>query len=419
MVKAGNAKEGPYGSAQDLPSVREAMEMITSMKALTLVVARSERPELKELERKMKELVDLVDHFYNVLGERHWIFHDSPSTDLVADALDTQDVDEAERRFISIYRDPDYFKWRLPRLRKHEGIRFRLHQLEMAVKHYQADEFDSCTLQLIAVMDGFVNDFDIQNRKGLHARDADEMVAWDSVVGHHMGLTNVMPVFNKTIKKRVDEEIFEVHRNGIVHGSTPNFDNVVVATKAWNLFFAVVDWAEATEIAAQPEKPKPTLNESLSTWQDNQRMKEEMAEFAPSTLCVGDDGFEDDEIVQLTKSFFGAWNSENWGRVRDFVQFRKAIRTSHGALAGELKDRFSFFDLEDFEVLDVAHQGPVIWIARGTATVRGDSGSFECRWVREDEAGKAALPSRAGSPRLVFCDPTVFKKKPYVPLTVD
>ncbi|MBK9343935.1 MAG: hypothetical protein IPN07_13140 [Dehalococcoidia bacterium] len=101
-------------------------------------------------------------------------------------------------------------------------------------------------LHLIAVMDGFVNDFEPGERQGLHSRQPGEMAAWDSVVGHHMGLTHAMATFTKTIKKRVGDEVFELHRHGIMHGSVVRFDNVVVATKAWNMLFAVADWATET-----------------------------------------------------------------------------------------------------------------------------------------------------------------------------
>ena len=119
--------------------------------------------------------------------------------------------------------------------------------------------FDSAAFHLIAVMDGFVNDFEPDVRRGLASRDPDSMTAWDSVVGHHLGLTNALKDYQKTIKKRVDEEVLELHRHGIVHGAITKFDNVVVATKAWNMLFAVADWATATTKARQPEAPKPTL----------------------------------------------------------------------------------------------------------------------------------------------------------------
>jgi hypothetical protein len=56
-------------------------------------------------------------------------------------------------------------------------------------------------LTLLSVMDGFVNDVDHGERRGLHARDADEMGAWDSVVGHHMGLTHAHLSFTKPFRR--------------------------------------------------------------------------------------------------------------------------------------------------------------------------------------------------------------------------
>lgn len=116
-------------------------------------------------------------------------------------------ADDAERRLIDLYRDPETTKWGLVRFKGRDGLRQRLHQIQRARKHYDADEFDSCVLQLIAVMDGFVNDLQPDVRKGLASRDPDDMAAWDSVVGHHLGLTDAMATFRTTIKKRVDEEV--------------------------------------------------------------------------------------------------------------------------------------------------------------------------------------------------------------------
>lgn len=47
--------------------------------------------------------------------------------------------------------------------------------------------------------------------------------------------------------------MYDLYRHGIMHGTIVDFNNIVVATKAWNLFFSVLDWAKAKE---QAEKPK-------------------------------------------------------------------------------------------------------------------------------------------------------------------
>jgi hypothetical protein len=78
-----------------------------------------------------------------------------------------------------------------------------------------------------------VNDVETADRRGLHAREAGEMVAWDSLVGHHMGLAHAHQTFTKTFRRISTEEVRELYRNGIVHGTLVNYDNDFVSAKAW------------------------------------------------------------------------------------------------------------------------------------------------------------------------------------------
>ena len=229
-----NRRQSPYGSASDLPSYQELARLIQGGKRLTLFIARNQRSEILQIEEQLNHLVAVVDRFYDRLGPRNWIFHDSLNVSAVEAILDeTANCEEAEQRLIEIYRDKDYLAFWARRLFSVDGLRERSHQIERAREHYCADQFDSVAFHLIAVMDGFVNDFEPDVRRGLASRDPDSMTAWDSVVGHHLRLTNALKDYQKTIKKRVDEEVFELHRHGIVHGAITKFDNVVVATKAW------------------------------------------------------------------------------------------------------------------------------------------------------------------------------------------
>ena len=260
-------RQSPYGSARDLPSYQEMARQIQGGKLLTRFIARKQRSEFLKVEQQLNHLVAVVDRFYARLGPRNWTFHESLNVSAVEAILDqTGTGEEAEQRFIELYRDEDNSAFWIRRLCGVEGLRERAHQIERAREHYDADQFDSATLQLIAVMDGFVNDFEPDQRRGLASRDPDAMTAWDSVVGHHLGLTNALKAYDKTIKKRVDEEVYELHRHGIVHGTITRFDNVVVATKAWNMLFALVDWAAATRKVRQSEAPKPTLRGSFDRW---------------------------------------------------------------------------------------------------------------------------------------------------------
>jgi hypothetical protein len=148
-------------------------------------------------------------------------------------------------------------------------------------------------LSLIPVMDGFVNDVETDPRRGLHTREDDEMAAWNSVVGHHQGLTLAHRTFTKTFKKTSDEEVHELYRNGIVHGMLTNFNNVVVATKTWNRLFAVADWALSREKQAIPPEPKPSLRALFGQIAENQRTQRALDAWQPRTLTPDDPGFEE------------------------------------------------------------------------------------------------------------------------------
>ena len=385
---------------------------IQGSKLLTLFIARDQRSRLLQIEREMNHLASVVDRFYDRLGPRNWIFHGSLNASAVEAILDqAADIRETEQRFIEIYRhEGDLDLW-TRRTSTVDGLRERAHQIERAREHYFANQFDSAALHLIAVMDGFVNDFEPDRRRGLASRDPDSMIAWDSVVGHHLGLTNALKTYSKTIKKRVDEEVYELHRHGIVHGTITRFDNVVVATKAWNMLFAVVDWATATRKARQPEAPIPTLRDVLRQVAKTARTKKTLEAWKPIRLSVSDARFEDHEIHALTMEFLTGWRDRNFGRLARFPSRHLAIRQkTAGQIAGQLRQAFDGYDLSEFLVTELENTAPAVWMSRGRAKVNDSPGIFECRWISEQPDGSFGYGSDLAIWRLVFCEPTVWRR---------
>ena len=366
----------PYGSARDLPSYQEMARLIQGGKLLTRFVARNQRSGFLKIEQQLNHLVASVDRFYARLGPQNWIFHESLNVSAVEAILDqTSTCEEAEQRFIELYRDEANLGFWTRRLRDVEGLRERAHQIERAREHYCAGQFDSTALHLIAVMDGFVNDFEPDRRHGLAFRHPDAMTAWDSVVGHHLGLTNALKAYGKPIKKRVDEEVYQLHRHGIVHGTITRFDNVVVATKAWNMLFALVDWAAASGKAREPETPKPTFRGIVRQIVTTARMKARMAGWEPSRLSVSDARFEDHEIHKLTVEFLTSWRDRNFGTLARFPsrRFDKGEATLK-RIAGRLREDFEGFVLSKFRVTELDNTVPAIWLSSGEATVNGTPG---------------------------------------------
>jgi hypothetical protein len=391
----GSNKPSAYGSAKDLPTYKEMSQQIQGLKLLTRVIARDQRQKLLEIEEQMERLTRVVDDFYDRLGSRNWIFHDTLNVDKIEQLIaETADAESAEIRLIDLYRDREEAKrWHML-LRSHEGLRKRLHLIERAREHYDADQFDSCVLQLIAIMDGFVNDVEPEARKGLHARNPDDMAAWDSAVGHHMGLTHALATFTKTFKKRVDEEVFDVYRHGIMHGTVVNFDNVVVATKAWNMLFAVADWATATHKAAEPNISAPSIRDTWKSISRHALYKKYQQEFVPSTIESSDSGFSSNEIMLLASEFLDAWEHGRWGIVARFKPPILCESKSDGYTAREAKTTFEPYDLKDWSIKSITYDQASSVEIMAQATVNNQVTEMRFRIVFWSVDGNVAIPDR-------------------------
>lgn len=390
---ASDDSTSPYGSAADLPSFQEMQEFLLGFKILT-IFSREQRQKVREMKAELDRMVAIVDGFYDLLGERNWVFHELLSLAEV-EAMVSAGLTpaEAESRLISMYQQENVGKWWLLRLQYREGLRERYHLIERAWQHYNDGQYDSCAILLVAVIDGFVNDFDPGERKGAHARSPDSMVAWDSIVGHHLGLTHVLKTFNKSFRKRVDDEIFEVHRHGIVHGMTPNFDNVVVATKAWNLLFAVVDWASATEKSRKPKEPKPTLKETWETFKEYAEHRRYREDFEPSVVNADEPGFDELGAVVVTRTFLEGWKNKRWAHVADCLGQKIMGSKSKGQQAVFAKDIYERHELVEYELQSVEFERASVAVVRFTGTVGDRSGQMSNRWLYHDGEERFLLPN--------------------------
>lgn len=263
----------PYGSARDLPSVRELEQQMAAYRLLGFLLPRDQPKELKRLQKEHRRITDTVDAFYTLLGPRNWVFTGDLNLETIAEIISAQDPEVAERRLIEYYQTQDRIAFPLRRLNRFDEMRPRIPLLQKALVDYEAGRFYSTVLVLLSVMDGFVNDLDTAQRKGLHARSPEDMVAWDSVVGHHLGLSHAHQSFIKSHYKLSVDETTELARNGIMHGTLVNYDSEVVATKAWNRLFAVADWADSRRRQAAPVEPDPTFHEALARWRQLQADK--------------------------------------------------------------------------------------------------------------------------------------------------
>lgn len=391
----------PYGSARDLPVVIEMEAQIRALAPLRFVLSKEKREELNGARAGIRSLVETVDSFYDLLGPRNWIFHDrlhlKEMEALVA--AHRGDPAGAEEAFIAWYRQEGRLSWLLLPLRRHEPLRARMHLLEYALEDYNAGRYYAVVQTLLSVMDGLVNDLNPEARQGLHALEPEELEAWNSVVGHHQGLASAHVSFKKTFKKRCDEPIEELYRHGIVHGALTNYNNDVVATKAWNRLFALDDWIRAREAqeraAAAP--PDPTWRELGAQLAKNARDKKALDAFVPARLAQDDQGFAEHPAYNLVATFMNAWHQKNYGTMAKCVTVRGS-----SPRPVELRREYQESELTEFEILEVDHQANSVALVR--ARLSTDSGTFapqiQCLLTEPD--GSAAISVEEGRWGLPF-----------------
>jgi hypothetical protein len=389
----------PYGSAQDLPSIADMLRQLQGMKLLTRVIARGERRKLLDLEAQLHRHIEIIDGFYALLGPRHWIFHDSLNMPL-AESLLSLSADEAERRLIAFYKDPAQLRFMVGQLKRFPELRTRWTLIERAQADFMEERFNTAVALLLFVMDGFVNDLDPAQRRGLHARDADEMVAWDSVVGHHMGLTGAHRTFVRTFRKSSTEEVFELYRHGIVHGMLVHYDNDVVASKAWNRLFAVADWATSRAKEHAPPKARPSLRATLEQLRETAAAKAAMEAWVPSSAGPGEAPFESDEVVTGSRKYLDSWRHRNYGAMAQLLS-PLAAEPTHGRTARMVRDAFSDEELDSYAVTRVVHSAPAVATAEVTLVIEGTEVLGAMRWIRGDRAGMGVAPNQAGEWQLM------------------
>ena len=244
-----------------------------------------------------------------------------------------------------------------------------------------------------------MNDVDRGERRGLHARDADEMGAWDSVVGHHMGLTHAHLSFTKPFRKTSNEPVTELYRHGIVHGMLTNFDNDIVAAKAWNRLFAVCDWATSRQKQKDGPKPRPSWREIAGQFRENAEAKKALSRWRPWSAKRGDAAFDTDEVVRLSRDFLEAWQARNFGRVAELLSPLVASETP-GKTAGQVREEYTEKSLNGFDLDRVDHSAAAVARVDVDLSLGPDRVLGRMRWTRGGPDGRGVTPNQAGAWRL-------------------
>ena len=183
-----------------------------------------------------------------------------------------------------------------------------------------------------------------------------------------------------------------------------NFDNDIVASKAWNRLFAVADWATSRQKEAVPSKREPTFRELLAKIRENEKAKKALAEWRPRVLTDEEPGFTDEPIYRRAAEYLEAWRAQNYGKMAEFLS-ALMLEETHGQTAGTIREGYAGFDPSEFSVRRVDFQAAAVCEIDIDLVFGAEVKPAQMRWIREGVDGMAALPNQPGEWRLILWGP--------------
>lgn len=401
MIK--NADSNAYtGSAYDLATVRDINNSLKVLKGINRFCCLDEvDQEIEIAENRLEEIVGIVDEFYALLGSRNWVFSDALNLERMKIVVKQENPEEAENEIVNYLNEDGVLQIAVRKLNRFVDMRPRLYLLEKAITDFHEERYYSVVLVLISVMDGFVNDLDKAARKGLHARKADEMHLDDCVATMWQGLPSIQRKFTMSVRRRNDEPIYDVHRNGIMHGMETNYDNAIIAAKAWLMLFGIADWADKkinNENSESRHKELLTLPEALKKFEEikeKEKIAEEyLANWNNHQVDLRNSDSRDKELLEACNQFLEAWRSENYGKLAQYCA--EYCGKSNRKKAGEVSKEYSKFPIAKFQINSIERVAPAVAYLSATLSNDKREWSVRLRLVRMDEDGLAAADYLAG-----------------------
>lgn len=397
------AKTSHKSPTENLPSVRK---LRGEARALGVINKLFRNDELKniidQVNSDLDRIVYTVDRFYELLGSGNWVFSDSLSLERMARVVSKTTSAEAEEELISYLKEKATIDLIVNRLRRFPDMRPRMDLLQKAERDYLEGRYYSSVLVVVSIMDGFVNDAFKEERRGLHARNAEEMQAEDSVASLLEGLPSMQSVFAKSCHKRIDEPIYDIYRHALMHGMATNFDNVTIASKAWCMLAAVGDWIEAKSKEKKDETEtiplKDAIEKCVNTIIKNSERKIEQDGWNGHTVDLSKPSDEDAEFIKSCEAFLNAWQSKNYGYLGAF--FYNVTDNSPRMMAGEARAIFSEYPIDKFTIEKIERPAPSVALATTTVVQGKQTWTPSLRFIRTNK-GEIVADWETGDWKLV------------------
>jgi len=204
-----------------------------------------------------------------------------------------------------------------------------------------------------------------------------------------------------------EEEVFDVYRNGIEHGNVVRYNNIEVATKAWNMLFALKDWSIATKKSQLPTSDEPGWREIFQKVKKRGQRKKFEAEFQSCLKKSSDPEFLRDPIQLLTKEFLEVWENEQWGLFKKYADHRNVLKVNERFIKN-IKLDFGRCKLSGCEILEVSYPMASVAVAYCKGTLNHKDQEFGIRWIYYNNEGEMAINSSIGEWKLASLFPDFF-----------
>ena len=390
-----------------LPTV---VDLKLNMKMLAATGALVGNTEVKEqvssINNELNRITDIVKNFYKTFGKNHWVFSDALSLNRIEAILENANSADAETALIEYLKEPNVLAFQIDRLNRFPDMRPRLDLPRKAELDYREGRYYSTVLVVVSVMDGFVNDLNKMERRGLHTRTPQEMETEDCAATILVGLPSVQHVFTKSVHKRIDEPLYEVERNALMHGMATNYDNDVIASKAWCMLFAIADWAKSREQEPSPKTEVPDPLERSCKYKElnwkNKRNRRLLNQWKAHEVALSNPSSPDSEVIDAVMNYCDAWKAKNYGKLSDF--FPNYTNASKGKMAGEARDAYEPHPIDDYKVNSITRPAAATAIARMRLESTSKSWQAEIRLARLDKTNHPAAEWELGEWKvMLYC----------------
>ena len=376
----------PTKKLNDIKTLKSELSILNILSVLFQI------PEARETAQKassdLARITKVIDGFYQLLGKNNWICFSSMNLDRLESISSHQSPEAAERELIAYLKEEGVLERMITQLNRFPDMRPRLNLLRKAEQDYLDGRYYSSVLVTISVMDGFVNDIDKHDRHGLHTRKPEDVLTNDRVSTVWEGLPSAVSVFNKSIHKRIDEPIYDVYRHGIMHGMLTNFDNDIVASKAWCMLFAVADWADSKAMLSSKQGESPIFLDALKKLASIKKGNEETDRMLDMWVAHEVDlenpaNKHDKLVIETCNSFFEAWKKGNYGKLAEF--FPENPANTLRKQAGIARKYYSSYPIVSFEILNIDRCAAAIAQIKVKLTSNDNEWIASMRLVRQNE----------------------------------